>query len=101
MAFYFMGDFSWVGGGNIPQNGYKPSQNRTYEKLHFKGEPHRLCVKIFRYRQTHTQILLLFLRIEYIPRFFFSGSMRIDSDSDPVSEFIVHCKANHINNSLL
>jgi len=30
-----------------------------------------------------------------------TGSMRIDSDSDPVSEFIVHCKANHINNSLL
>ncbi|XP_023330402.1 negative elongation factor D [Eurytemora carolleeae] len=30
-----------------------------------------------------------------------TGTMRMDSDSDPVSEFIVHCKANHVNNSLL
>ena len=29
-----------------------------------------------------------------------TGSMRIDSDSDPVSEFIVHCKAHHFNNSV-
>ena len=30
-----------------------------------------------------------------------TGTMRMDSDSDPVSEFIVHCKANHVNNSIL
>ena len=27
-----------------------------------------------------------------------TGSMRVDMDSDPVSEFIVHCKATHGNN---
>ena len=30
-----------------------------------------------------------------------TGSMRVDMDSDPVSEFIVHCKANYTNNSLI
>jgi negative elongation factor C/D len=29
-----------------------------------------------------------------------TGSMRVDSDSDPVSEFIVHCKAHHFNSAV-
>ena len=29
-----------------------------------------------------------------------TGSMRVDMDSDPVSEFIVHCKATHGTNHI-
>ena len=35
---FFLEDFSWKGGGTLPQNSYKPSRD---EKLPCSGEPDR------------------------------------------------------------
>ncbi len=38
-AFFYMGDFNWEGGRNLPEN--NSNLPRTYEKLHFREEPYQ------------------------------------------------------------
>ena len=61
--FLFRGVFSWEGEGTLPKNGYKPSQELYWRQKLYRSVVGEII--LCKQKLRHTDILLLFIRIEY------------------------------------